>query len=50
VAGTLDTFTCQICYMEMPVESITYLDCGHYYCKGCARGYYRFLIEESGRA
>jgi ribonuclease HIII len=35
--------------MEHNIVEITYLECGHYFCKECLTGYYNFKINESGR-
>lgn len=29
------TFSCDICYMECNINSIVFLECGHYFCKEC---------------
>jgi Zinc finger, C3HC4 type (RING finger) len=40
-----DTFECSVCYMEHPTkDNIAYLECGHYFCRGCLKEYFNFMI------
>ena len=43
-------FYCEICYTDHPVENITYLECGHYFCRDCMKGYYDYKLEIEGKA
>jgi late competence protein required for DNA uptake (superfamily II DNA/RNA helicase) len=46
--GDQKTFDCEICYMEADIKTITYLECGHYFCRDCLKGYYDYMIHQSG--
>lgn len=40
------TFKCEICLEErLPIKDIAYIECGHYFCKGCLKAYYSYNIE-----
>ena len=44
------SFYCEICYCDgLPIATISYLDCGHYFCRDCLQSYYNYKIEVEGK-
>ena len=44
------TFYCEICYCDAELDTIAYLNCGHYYCRDCLRDYFNCMIKEQKSA
>ena len=42
------TFYCEICYCDLPLNEISILECGHYFCRECLKGYFDYMINKSG--
>eukprot|EP00347_Sterkiella_histriomuscorum_P013815 403363259 len=40
-----ETFNCRICYMDVSMQQIKYLNCGHYFCEECFKAYIEYMIN-----